>query len=128
MPDWRLYVRDHLPLLHVSPERESEIVRELALQIDQAYSEALAAGLTDPEALERAHAQIPDWERLAREINEAERPSPPPEPPAPSGIFAGAAHDIRHALRFLRRNPLLATVAIATLAFGIGANTAIFTI
>lgn len=122
MPDWRLYVRDHLPALHVSPERESEIARELALQLEQAYSEALAAGLTDAEALDRAYSQVRDWDRLASEINDAERPAPKPD------NFTGALHDLRHAFRFLRRNPLLATIAVSTLAFGIGANTAIFTI
>jgi predicted permease len=126
MPDFRPYVRQHLPALRIHPAREDEIVAELALQLEQAYSDAIAAGSSESEALPLAAAQFGDWRQLAREIQAAERHHPP-QPEARSGLFSGLTQDIRYALRFFRRNPAFAAIAAGTLAFGIGGNTAIFT-
>jgi putative ABC transport system permease protein len=43
-------------------------------------------------------------------------------------FITGARRDIAYSLRLLRRTPGFAVVAIATLALGIGASTAIFTV
>ena len=120
MPDWRDYVRKHLPRLAVSPERENEIVAELALQMEQAYIDALAAGAADQEAQDRARAQFSDWRALSRDIENAEAPH--------ARWWTGAGRDLRFAARYFRRNPMFAAIPVATLAFAIGANTAVFTI
>jgi predicted permease len=90
--DWRRYVRRHLPPLGLAPEREAEIVEELAMQLDQDCRDGVAAGVSLQEATAHALARFPPWEALAAEIREAAQgreggngrahPPPPPEPPA----------------------------------------------
>ncbi len=43
-------------------------------------------------------------------------------------VFDGLTHDVRYGLRQLRRTPAVTAVALLTLALGIGANTALFTL
>lgn len=127
MKNWQQLVRERLTKLQVSPARESEIVAELAEQLEQSYNEEVARGLTDAEAEAAALAEFPNWARLAREIQTAV-PRGEPVSEKPNSILGGARQDLRHAVRVLRKNPGFALLAIATLAFGIGANSAIFTV
>lgn len=126
MPDWQEYVRLHLPRLTVSPEREQEIVCELALQLDQAYQDAIAHGRSQEQALRESQNQLRGWDTLAAEINAAEVPiQRASDAPGP---LTGVAADVRYAVRLFRRNPLFGAIACITLAVGIGGNTAIFTL
>src|SRR5262245_26526651 len=99
MPDWSSFVRERLGALRVSPARETEIVAELAQQIEQAHADAIAGGAGHAEAMRRAETHLGDWGKLAREINAAERPDPAPVE-RPGGLWGGTSQDIRYALRF----------------------------
>lgn len=72
--DWKHYVRSHLPPLAIRAERESEIVDELALQLEAAYVAALARGATEAEARARARGEVGNWAALAETISRIERP------------------------------------------------------
>lgn len=66
-------VRARLPRLGLDPHRESEIVEELAQQLEQTYEAARAAGTSQEAALREAYATVRDWDALGREIVAAER-------------------------------------------------------
>lgn len=128
--NWRHYVRSQLPALDVRPERETEIVEELAVQLESAYERARTSGSTDEDARRLAMTEVQDWAAFAKTLTNIEQPyrQPPAAGAGAGGVMTGVLQDIRYAVRALKRAPGFAAVSIVTLALGIAATTIVYSI
>jgi predicted permease len=114
----RTRLRSFLRALFRRSRVEREMDAEIQFHLDERTQDLVARGMRPPAARRRAREEFGDalrWKEDAREVRGV-------------GLIDGLRADLLSGLRWLVRSPGLAVTAILSMAIGIGANTAIFSV
>src|SRR5262245_32124267 len=108
--NWRRFIK--------RARADAELRQELESYIEITAEEYIARGMTPDEARLAAQRKLGNLTRIREEVYEMNTAT----------FVETTMQDLRHSLRMLRLNPAFSIAAILTLALGIGATTAMFSV
>jgi predicted permease len=99
-------------------DRDAELAQEISFFVETATEDNIGRGMSPTEARDAARRKFGNGTLIREEVYRM----------STIGFLDTLSRDLRYGLRTLRLNPMFTAAALLTLAIGIGANTAVFSV